>query len=221
MVDFDLCVITRRVTRLNRGHVGVARAALNGGARLIQLREKSLPDRELWQIAQELQRLARDRGALFIVNDRPGLALAVGADGVHLGQDDLPIAAARRILGPDAVIGASVADEQEAKAAEEQGATYVSVGSVFATTSKSDAGEAIGIAPIAEIGRATQLPVIAIGGINEGNVAAVIRGGAHGVAVISAVAEAEDMVEATSALLRLIREARRSTGEEEQDHDTA
>ena len=144
MADFDLCVITRRVTRLNRGHVDVARAALNGGARLIQLREKSLPDRELWQIAQELQRLARDRGALFIVNDRPDLALAVGADGVHLGQDDLPIAAARRILGPDAVIGASVADEQEAEAAEEQGATYVSVGSVFATTSKPDAGEAIG-----------------------------------------------------------------------------
>jgi thiamine-phosphate pyrophosphorylase len=213
MADFDLCVITRRVTRLNRGHVDVARAALNGGARLIQLREKSLPDRELWEIAHELQRLARDRGALFIVNDRPDLALAVGADGVHLGQDDMPMAAARRILGPNAVIGASVADEQEAKAAQEQGATYVSVGSVYATTSKPDAGEAIGIAPIAKIGRATQLPVIAIGGINESNVAAVIRGGAHGVAVISAVAEAEDMVAATSALLRLIAEARRSTGE--------
>lgn len=213
MTDFDLCVITRRVARLNRSHADVARAALNGGARLIQLREKSLPDRELWQIAHELQRLARDRGASFIVNDRPDVALAVGADGVHLGQDDMPIAAARRILGPDAVIGASVADEQEAKAAEEQGATYVSVGSVFATTSKPDAGEAIGIAPIAEIGRATHLPVIAIGGINEGNAAAVIRAGARGVAVISAVAEAEDMVEATSALVRLIGEARRSTGE--------
>ncbi|MCJ7822785.1 MAG: thiamine phosphate synthase [Armatimonadetes bacterium] len=213
MADFDLCVITRRVTRLNRGHADVARAALTGGARLIQLREKSLPDRELWEIAIELRRLTRDRGALFVVNDRLDLALAVGADGVHLGQDDLPIPAARRILGPDAVIGASAADEQEAKAAEEQGATYIGVGSVFATTSKSDAGEAIGIARIAEIRRATQIPVIAIGGINEDNVASVIRGGAHGVAVISAVAEAEDMEAATSALLRLIQEARRSTRE--------
>jgi thiamine-phosphate pyrophosphorylase len=213
MADFDLCVITRRVSRLNRGHLDVARAALNGGARVIQLREKSLPDRELYEIGHAIQRLARDRGALFIVNDRPDIALAVGADGAHLGQEDMPIEAARRILGSDAVIGASVADGREAKAAEAQGATYVSVGSVFATTSKPDAGEAIGIAPIAEIGRATRLPVIAIGGINEGNVAAVIRGGARGVAVISAIAEAEDMEQATSALLRLIGDARRSTGE--------
>ena len=98
MADFDLCVITRRVSRLNRGHVEVARAARNGGARAIQLREKSLPDRELYEIGQAIQRLARDRGALFIVNDRPDVALAVGADGVHLGQEDMPIEAARRML---------------------------------------------------------------------------------------------------------------------------
>lgn len=215
MVDFDLCVITRRVEHLNRSHLDVARAALRGGARIIQLRDKSLPDRVLWEVARTMQRLARESGAIFIVNDRPDIALAAEADGVHLGQEDIPIEAARRILGPEAVIGASVADAREARSGEEQGATYVSVGSVFPTTSKADAGEAIGLAPIREIKRATRLPVIAIGGINRDNVEAVVQGGADGVAVISAVAEAEDMVAATRELRRLIAKARRRAAGQE------
>jgi thiamine-phosphate diphosphorylase len=168
-----------------------------------------------------MRRMARKRGAGFVVNDRVDIALAAEADGVHLGADDLPVAAARRMLGPGAVIGASVANAEEAKAAEEAGATYVSVGSIFETSSKSDAGEAIGIGPIGDIRRATALPVLAIGGINSDNVDAVIRAGAHGVAVISAVSEAGDMVEATSNLGRLIRKARSCSAEQEQSYDTA
>jgi thiamine-phosphate diphosphorylase len=221
MLDFNLCVITQRVEHLNRGHLDVARAALRGGVRMIQLRDKSLPDRELCEVAREMKRLARESGAVLIVNDRSDIALATGADGVHLGQGDIPIEAARRILGGEAVIGASVADPSEAGEAEEQGASYVSVGSVFATTSKADAGGPIGIAPIVEIKRATRLPVIAIGGISLDNVVSVIRGGADGVAVISAVAEAEDMVVAASELRRLVAEARRWAGGQEQSDDTA
>ena len=219
-VDFDLCVITRRVAQLERGHLEVARAALEGNARIVQLREKSLSDREFWQLASELRALTRRHGALLLVNDRVDIALAVEAEGVHLGQDDLPIEAARRLLGPAAIIGASVANAAEARAAEVAGATYVSVGSVFATSSKSDAGEAIGVGPIREVRRATSVPVLAVGGITRGNVAEVIRAGAHGAAVISAVAEAADMVEATSELRRLVRKARQGALQE-QVHDTA
>ncbi len=220
-MDLALCVITHRVERLRRGHLEVARAALEGGASMIQLREKNVTDRELWALAREMQRMARKRGAGFVVNDRVDIALAAEADGVHLGADDLPVAAARRILGTGAVVGASVANAEEAKAAEAAGATYVSVGSIFPTPSKEDAGKAIGIGPIGDIGRATALPVLAIGGINSDNVDAVIRAGAHGVAVISAVAEAGDMVEATSNLRRLIRKARSCSAEQEQSYDTA
>ena len=219
-MELALCVITHRVERLRRGHLEVARAALEGGASMIQLREKDVTDRELWALAREMRRMARKRGAGFVVNNRVDIALAAEADGVHLGADDLPVAAARRMLGPGAVIGVSVANAEEARAAEAAGATYVSVGSIFETSSKSDAGEAIGIGPIGDIRRATALPVLAIGGINRDNVEAVIRAGAHGVAVISAVSEAGDMVEATSNLRRLIRKARSCSAEQEQSYDT-
>jgi len=137
-VDLALCVITHRVERLRRGHLEVARAALEGGASMIQLREKNVTDRELWALAREMQRMARKRGAGFVVNDRVDIALAAEADGVHLGADDLPVAAARRILGTGAVVGASVANAEEAKAAEAAGATYVSVGSIFPTRGRDD-----------------------------------------------------------------------------------
>jgi thiamine-phosphate pyrophosphorylase len=221
MKALDLCVITRQVERLGRSHVDVARAALQGGAPAIQLREKSVSDRALWELAQELRRLAREHGALFIVNDHVDIAAAVEADGVHLGEDDLPIAEARRILGPDAIVGASVANPQEALSAEAEGADYVSVGPVFATTSKPDAGDAIGVAPIAEIKRTVARPVLAIGGINCENVDAAIAAGADGIAVISAVAEAENMAAATAELLRLVREGQRHGNEQEQFDDTA
>jgi len=229
VVQFDLCVITQRVVRLRspqveclkRGHLEVAGAALEGGAGLVQLRDKGLPDRALWELGREMRRLTRKRGAAFIVNDRVDIALAAEADGVHLGQDDMPVAAARRIMGAGAIIGASVASAQEARAAEAEGASYVSVGAIFATSSKPDAGGAIGVRAIGEVKHAVDIPVLAIGGINCDNVEAVIRGGADGVAVLSAIAEAEDMVAATAGLLRVIREARGRASEMERVHDSA
>jgi thiamine-phosphate pyrophosphorylase len=199
----------------------VAAAALEGGARVVQLREKSLCDRALWELAREMRRLSRRHGAVLIVNDRVDVALAVEADGVHLGQEDMPAPAARRIMGPEAIIGVSVGSVQEACAAEREGASYVSLGSIFPTGSKTDAGKAVGVGAIAELKHAVGLPVLAIGGINCDNVEAVIRAGADGAAVISAVAEAEDMVEATRELLRRIRGARGRGDEREQVHDSA
>jgi thiamine-phosphate pyrophosphorylase len=209
------------MAELKRGHIEVARAALEGGARLIQLREKRMEGRALWGVARAMRALTQKYGAALIVNDRVDIALAAEADGVHLGQEDIPLAVARRLLGPEAVIGVSVSSEEEAEAAEKEGASYVSVGSIFPTASKPDAGEAIGVEPLSRIKRMVGLPVLAIGGVNCDNVQAVIRAGANGVAVISAIAEAEDMVEATRRLKSLIAEARGGQGVQEQFRDTA
>lgn len=215
MLDLSLCVITCPSTRVpGRGFVEIARAALAGGARVIQLRAKGETARTLWEVGRTILPLTREREAALIVNDHLDIAMAVDADGVHLGEDDLPLAAARRLAGPAALIGASVANPEEARQAEADGATYVSVGSIYATASKPDAGDAIGLAPIGDIKRAVAVPVLAIGGITCDNVSAVIRAGADGVAVISAVTDAEDMAAATTDLLRLIADARRGSNRE-------
>ncbi len=208
MTNFDLCVITREVAHLHRGHLEVAQAALAGGATVIQLRDKERPGKALLSLAQELRQLTRAYQATFIVNDRLDIALASEADGVHLGQDDLSIAIARRLLGPGAVIGASVTTAAQAREAAEAGASYLGVGPIFPTDSKADAGEAIGLAAIIHIGRAVSIPVLAIGGLTCDNVRSVIAAGAEGVAVISAVTDAPNMIAATAALLACIREAR-------------
>lgn len=207
MSPFPLCVITARVPRLGRDHQQVAQAALVGGAPMVQLRDKELSTVDFLEVAEQMRKLTRDHGATLIINDRWTVAFLVEADGVHLGPEDKPVATVRHLLGPEAVIGASVASVEEAQAAEAAGASYVSVGAIYATPSKADAGEPIGLQPIGDIKRAVTLPVLAIGGITCDNVEAVIRAGADGVAVISAVAEAEDMVGATRALLARIRQS--------------
>lgn len=201
---YHLCVITRAVPRLHRDHLDVARGALQGGARFLQFREKEMSTRELVETAAALLRLAREFGATLIVNDRVDVALAVGADGVHLGESDLPVAVARRLLGPSAIIGASAATVERARRAEAEGANYLGVGPIYPTGSKADAGEAIGLGPLAALRAAVSLPLLAIGGINAGNAAEVIRAGARGIAVISAVSDAEDMAHAAAELLHHI-----------------
>jgi len=208
MSRYDLCVITARSDRLRRDHLDIATAALQAGCPMLQLRAKGLSTCELLALGTQLRQLTRDRGALLIVNDRVDIALAVEADGVHLGEQDLPIAIARRLLGEQAIIGASAATPERAIAAKSHGASYIGVGPIYSTSSKADAGDAIGCAPIEQIKDAAGLPVLAIGGITRDNVAAVIRAGADGVAVIAAVSEADDMAGATSALLDAIRAAR-------------
>jgi thiamine-phosphate diphosphorylase len=206
---FDLCVITSRSARFGRGHLDVAQAALDGGCRFLQLRDKELSSRALLDLGRQMRQLCREYQAVFVVNDRLDIAFAAEADGVHLGQDDLPIAEARRLLGPKAIVGASASTAEAARRAEAEGASYLGVGPVYATASKDNAGAAIGLSPISDIKANISLPVLAIGGINRDNMSAVIGAGADGVAVISAVSEAEDMVSATAGLIEAIRAARK------------
>jgi thiamine-phosphate pyrophosphorylase len=216
MLSYDLCVITRNVPHLNRTHLDVARAALEGGATIIQFRDKELDSRVLLDLSLQLRQLTRSHGATFIVNDRLDIALACDADGVHLGQTDLPVAVARRLMGKQAIIGSSASSPQEATAAEASGASYLGVGPIYVTGSKPDAGEAIGAAAIAQIARAVPIPLLAIGGVTCQNVAEVIAAGVDGIAVIAAVAEAPDMVAAAADLRRCVQEARRARDPEEQ-----
>lgn len=195
-----LCVITDE--RLSP--VELAGMALQGGARMIQLRRKHATGRELYEWAVRMQELCRSHDATFIVNDRVDIALAIQADGVHLGQEDLPASAARAILGPDAIIGVSVSSADEARIAQDAGADYVGLGHIYPTFSKDKPLPPLGTSAIGEVAGAIELPVVAIGGIGHANASEVMTAGASGIAVISAVTGAEDPVAATRDLMRRI-----------------
>jgi len=205
MLDFRLCVITEEWQ--GRSHLDVARAALSAGVGCIQLRDKSRPTRELVALGEQIVVLCCEARAMLIVNDRPDVACAVGADGVHLGDQDMPVAVARRLFesaGRRMIIGASVSTTEEAARLVREGADYVSVGPVFATATKPDAGAAVGLEAVERVKKGCRVPVVAIGGINAQNVGSVLRAGADAVAVISAVSRADDMEKAAAELLAAI-----------------
>jgi thiamine-phosphate pyrophosphorylase len=193
-----LYVIIDPLVARGRDEAEVAREALEGGARLIQLRDKSREKGLQLPIAEALQALCRERGALFIVNDHVDLALAIGADGVHVGQKDLPVAVVRR-LAPVMVIGCSTNNAEEARRAEADGADYVSVGRLFPTGSKDDTRPAT-TETLRSVKSAVSLPVCAIGGINETNIGDVLAAGADMAAVIASVIAAPDIAHAARRL---------------------
>lgn len=205
--DLSVYVITDRFFSRGRSHREVAAKAIAGGATCIQLREKDVSTRELYTIAEDLRKLTREKGVTFIVNDRLDVALAVEADGVHLGQDDLPIAAARRLMPPEMILGVSAGNLQEAREAQSLGATYLGVGSVFRTGTKADAGDPIGLQALSDICHSVSIPVIGIGGINASNARLVIEAGAAGVAVISSVVAALDIAAAAEELSGIVKQA--------------
>lgn len=195
-------LVTEEELSAGRTTLEVVEAAIAGGVDVVQLREKRRSARERYELGHRLRESTREAGIPFIVNDRVDLAAAVGADGVHLGAEDLPVAVAREQLGPEAVVGRSVATPEEAREAERAGADYLGVGSVYRTDSKDTAPEKTGIGPggIRAVREATDLPTVGIGGITPGNAADVVGAGADGVAVISAITAAEDPEEATRRL---------------------
>src|SRR4051794_4874107 len=196
-----LHVLTNREWSLGRDTLTVASAALDGGATVIQLRDKKATTRALVEEGLALRALTRKRGALLIVNDRIDVALAIEADGAHIGQDDdMPVALARKLLGPDRILGISAGNLQEARIAVDSGADYLGVGPIYTTHTKADAGEPIGLSLLTELASRYSTPLIAIGSIQADNAAAVIQAGAQGIAVIRAVVGAEDIVAATRAL---------------------
>lgn len=200
-----LYVITDERVGRGRSHLQIAEGAIRGGADAIQLRDKEASGGRLFGVALGLRRLTRETKIPFIVNDRLDVALAVDADGVHVGQDDLPASVARRILGPGKILGVSAETVEEALAAQKDGADYLGVGPVFeARGTKADAGAPLGLELIARIRKGCSLPIVAIGGINAENARSVREAGADAVAVISAIASADDIARAASHLkLRL------------------
>lgn len=195
-----LYVITDDTLPAGRTHLEIAGAALEGGARIVQLRDKRRDAGELLPIAHKLRSMCHEAGGLFIVNDRVDLALACEADGVHLGQTDLPVREARLILGPEKLVGISVENEEQVRAAEEAGADYLGVGAIYGSATKLDAGDAVGLAQITRFRAISRLPIVAIGGITLERVPEVRAAGADSVAVIGAVASAPDAVDAARAL---------------------
>ncbi|HWL71577.1 MAG TPA: thiamine phosphate synthase [Geminicoccus sp.] len=211
-VDLRLYVVLDEATTPPAAFAELAEAAVAGGATAIQLRDKRSSARSLIALAQAVRARLHGRNVPVIVNDRADLALAAGADGVHLGQDDLPAEYARAILGEDAIIGLSVTCEAEIGAVDPALVDHVGLGPIFPTGTKPDAAPALGPERFATIRRQLDLPVVAIGGIGQGNVAEAIRAGADGVAVVSAVARAADPTAAARALMIEIERAGRESG---------
>ncbi len=205
---YGLYVVTDEGLSRGLSHSQIAGRALAGGADVIQLRDKKLEGRRLMEHARAIRKLTRDAGKLFIVNDRVDVALASGADGVHLGQEDLELADARALAPKGFLIGVTVHDVGEAVEAERGGADYLGLSPIFATGSKSDAGSACGLEMLRKVKRAVSVPVVAIGGIGPGNARDVLEAGADGLAVISAVVGQPD-VEAAARDLKAIMEGHR------------
>jgi thiamine-phosphate pyrophosphorylase len=199
-----LHILTDTVLQSRFSHMEITRLAIAGGADTIQYRQKSGSTRQMIEIARNMKRLCSEAGVMFIVNDRLDVAIAAEADGVHLGQDDFPIPMARELLGEGRIIGGSAATLDEARKCLSEGADYVGFGPVYPTSSKDDAGPVSGIDILKQVVEIVPLPIIAIGGVGAENTAIVIRAGAHGIAVISAVCCQDDPEESTRALYQAL-----------------
>lgn len=207
-VKYGLYVITDEGLSRGLKHAEIARRAIAGGADIIQLRDKRLSGKALTQCALEISKLTKKAGVLLIVNDRLDVALAARADGVHLGQDDIPARLARPLCPPGFVIGVSAGTPEEAIRAEQDGADYIGLGPICHTDSKSDAGPACGLDIIRDVKNRISIPVVAIGGIGPSNVKDIIGAGADGVAVISAVVSQDDITLAARRLKSIIEETK-------------
>ena len=204
-----LYVVLDRTASAGRDLETILAAALDGGAEMIQLREKTLPSGTLLPLAERLRARCAAARVPFIVNDRVDLAVAVGADGVHLGQDDLPPAAARAMLPVGRIMGLSTHTLEQAAAAQAAGADYVAVGAMFPTTTKPEF-QLVGPALARQVRPLVRVPLVGIGGITPENAAEVVRAGADGVAVISAVCGAPDPTAAARRFVDAVEGARRS-----------
>lgn len=207
-VDWGVYLVTDRPLCGGRDLAAVVRAAVRGGVGVVQLREKSAPTREYVELARALKAQLAGAGVPLLVNDRADVAFAAGADGVHLGQSDLSWRDARRLLGPEALIGLSVETEAQAAAAADADVDYLGVSPIFPTPTKRDTGEAWGLAGLRRLRAATRQVLVAIGGLGPANAAEAIAAGADGVAVVSAICAAPDPEAAARALRAAVVRAR-------------
>jgi thiamine-phosphate pyrophosphorylase len=203
-IDFNLYLITGRGETLGRNLEYVVEEALRGGVRAVQLREKDLSTKELYETAYELRRLTSRYGAKLFINDRVDVALAVDADGVHIGASSLPIYKVRRLLGERKLIGVSCHNQVQAITAQEMGADFISFGPVYFTPSKAAYGDPVGLERLRTVTEMLKIPVFALGGITRDNCAEALDCGVHGISLISAVMSAPEPREAARALLALL-----------------
>lgn len=204
-----LYVITDEQLSRGRSHYEIVKLAIDGGADVIQLRDKTASGHKMYDDALKIRKLTRETGVVFIVNDRVDIGMAVDADGVHVGQNDLPAAAARKLIGADKILGVSVETVKDARQAKLDGADYVGVGPVFeARGSKPDTSAPHGLQLLTDVRNKIDLPIVAIGGINRNNAAVTIQAGADCLSVISAVVSAHDIQTAAYELRQVIQTER-------------
>ncbi|HEX7597726.1 MAG TPA: thiamine phosphate synthase [Polyangia bacterium] len=201
-----LYLVTDRALCGDRGLETVVKQAVQGGVACVQIREKDLSTRDFVEEAARIKALLAATRVPLIINDRLDVALAVGADGVHLGQNDLPCEAARRLLGPNAIIGLSVETWEDVEHAEHQPVDYLGVSPIFATPTKTDTKGAWGLDGLAMIKAFSRHPLVAIGGLNQSNIAQTVRAGADGIAVVSAICCAKDPEKVAAELNALMRD---------------
>ena len=203
--DYKLYLVTD--PRFNKGYpvLEQVKLALQGGVKIIQIREKELPLSDYIRLASEALRLTRAHDAFLIINDSVEVITATGADGLHLGQEDMPITEARKIVGQDVIIGVSVKTVEEAIQAEKDGADYLAVNGVFPTGTKENLGYLPGLEGVKKIRQNTHLPVIGIGGINLHNCLSVIEAGAHGIAVVTAITMSDDIPRTCRSFLEIMK----------------
>ena len=199
---FRLYLITDRNQTGGRNLVDVVKEALAGGVKAVQLREKDLPIRELLKLAEEMRRITKDAGAMLFINGRMDVAMAVGADGIHLGQTDLPVDVVRKIVGNRFMIGVSTHNLIEAKEAEAGSADFITFGPVYETPAKLKYGKPVGIEALKRVKSGIPIPIYAIGGINSGNIKQILGAGADGVALISAIIGAKEPKRAAEEILK-------------------
>lgn len=207
-IDYSLYLVTDRALSRGRSNLQIVRAAVAGGVTLVQLREKQASTREFYEEGLAVKDFLESRGIPLIINDRVDLVLALDAQGVHLGPDDLPIGVARSILGPGRIIGASILTPQEARRAEELGADYLGLSPVFLTGTKPELRAQIGLEGIAAIRREVSIPLVGIGSMNTETAYGAVRAGLDGVAVVSAICSQEDPESAARAIKAEVRRAK-------------
>ena len=191
-VDYSLYLVTDRTRSLGRSNLQVIQAAVQGGVTLVQLREKEATTKKFYQEGLKIRAYLQPGNIPLIINDRIDIALALDADGVHLGQEDMPIDVARRILGPRKIIGASVFTLEEAKTAEAMGADYLGLSPIFLTETKPELVGQIGIGGIPSLKEGVQIPLVGIGSMSQANAYEAVKAGLDGVAVVSAICSHED-----------------------------
>lgn len=191
-VDYTLYLVTDRELLKNRSLTKAVEEAILGGVTLVQVREKDISTSEFYKVASEIKNITDKYNVPIIINDRIDIALAIDADGVHIGQSDMPASVARKLIGSDKILGVSTATIDEAIKAEKEGADYLGVGAVFSTTTKNDARN-VSLELLKEIKGIVNIPVVAIGGINSNNVEMLKESNIDGVAVISDILAKEDI----------------------------